>query len=82
MVAKLGWLRHDTSPVGTAGCSQGREPLVYVASAPKAPEGRQERNTPFAPPGLRDRSSRLPGARAPGYSLSPLRGWKYPTQPG
>src|SRR5689334_3799678 len=31
-----------------------------------------------APPGLRALWTRVPGARAPGYDLSPLRGWGNP----
>ena len=52
---------------------------------PRAPKGRKEcadsagrSKAPFAPSGLGISTASLPGAYAPGYHLSPLRGWPVP----
>jgi hypothetical protein len=37
-----GSLNRRSSPVGTTGCSQGRQPLVGTRKTLEAPEGRQE----------------------------------------
>jgi hypothetical protein len=65
-----------SSPVGTTGCSQGRQPLDAGKRNAKAPQGRQELEDPHLPPlrGLRANTSSSPGADAPGYILPPLRG--------
>ena len=73
---RQGTLHRFFSPVGTTGCSQGREPLDTGRGNAKAPEGRQELAGTLLPPlrGLRPIGARFPGAHAPGYILPPLRG--------
>ena len=69
-------LHRLSSPVGTTGCSQGRQPLDNGRRNGKAPEGRQELYGTHLPPlrGLRADGASFPGADAPGYILPPLRG--------
>ncbi|CAL1151169.1 unnamed protein product [Cladocopium goreaui] len=58
--------------------SRGRQPPESDVAQHQAPEGRQRFRTPVAvaPPGLLPwRGRHRPGARAPGYALSPLRGF-------
>ncbi|MBP89248.1 MAG: hypothetical protein CMJ64_21450 [Planctomycetaceae bacterium] len=67
---------HFLSPVGTAGNSLGRKPQESVAvNSQSSDRGDTERKS-VAPTGASVQSiASLPGAYAPGYYLSPLRGY-------
>ena len=63
------------SPVGTAACSQGRQPLVAGKRNIQAPEGRQERPLDTCrPSGTCEPMTTFSRGSAPGYTLPPLRG--------
>jgi hypothetical protein len=65
------------SPGGAACNSLGRQPQVKLRWEFPAPEGRHTQlrdRSCVAPPGLFNVWRSIPGAHAPGYCMSPLRG--------
>ncbi len=67
----------EDSPGGTAARSQGREPLelsVYEAGKPRRGDSNFLQGC-FRPSGALIELAMVPGAGAPGYALSPLRGF-------
>ncbi len=67
---------HVDSPEGMAAYSLGRQPQVSKDKLASSPEGATQQTKSFsvAPTGLCGVSDQNPGAHAPGYMLSPLRG--------
>ena len=67
----------ETSPGGTEAISQGRQPLELATPSPEPRRGESDRpclRATVALPGLGEMVGHPPGACAPGYWLTPLRG--------